>query len=258
MHLSHAPLSGDNALFGNRRIEEAALRAWPADQQLLYDGWVARLSDGYTKRANSASLLYPTPAASDPATIARIEQLYRSRQLPGIFRLLSFSTPTALEELLAFSGYREADGTLVMTTSVPKGLAIDSDARVLDLAQGIQAHARMNGLSESALPAHRRILERIPGGAAFLGSFEGDTLVACGLSVEDGNLVGLFNIVTDPAHRRKGHGTRLVRAMLARAASRDTTTAYLQVVMTNAPAIALCESLGFTEAYRYTYRILDP
>ena len=31
----------------------------------------------------------------------------------------------------------------------------------------------------------------------------------------------------------------------------------VKIVMTNAPARALYENLGFTEAYRYAYRILD-
>ena len=57
-----------------RSIEEAALRAWPAAQQFLFDGWVARLSDGYTKRANSALLLYPQAESASDETLARIER----------------------------------------------------------------------------------------------------------------------------------------------------------------------------------------
>jgi ribosomal protein S18 acetylase RimI-like enzyme len=240
-----------------RHIEEAALRAWPAAQQLLFDGWVARLSDGYTKRANSASLIYPTPNSIDETTIARIEQLYRSQTLPVIFRLLSFTTPPDLDHRLADRGYREADGTLVMTCDLTSDIPLDPAVRDLDVEQGIDAHARMNNLSDAILPGHRRILERIPSGLSLVGLFDGGELVACGLSVTDGELVGLFDIVTDPAHRRKGHGGRLVRGMLAQAAALGASSAYLQVVMTNNPAIALYESLGFSEAYRYAYRIHD-
>jgi ribosomal protein S18 acetylase RimI-like enzyme len=127
----------------------------------------------------------------------------------------------------------------------------------LDVEAGIEAHARMNDLSTAILPGHRAILERIPGGLAFLGLFVDGELAACGLSVVDGNLVGLFDIVTDPAHRRKGYGARLVNGMLADAVAKGATTAYLQVIASNAPAIALYEQLGFDEAYRYAYRILD-
>ena len=250
-------LEAATQLTTHRRIEEAALRAWPAAQQLLFDGWVVRLSDGYTKRANSASLLYPQTGLDHLESIGPIETLYRSLHLPVIFRLLSFTTPVDLDPWLANRGYREADGTQVMTAAVPAGGALDPLVRPLDIELGIAEHARMNDISHTVLPGHRRILERIPSGLSFVGLFEGDELVACGLSVLDGKLAGLFDIVTDPAHRRKGHGARLVRGMMSQAALQGAKTAYLQVVVTNGPAIALYRSLGFTEVYRYTYRIVD-
>lgn len=240
-----------------RAIEEAALRAWPAAQQLLYDGWVARLSDGYTKRANSALLLYPQPDSDSSAIIEQIEALYRSQGLPVIFRLLSFSTPPHLDSGLEQLGYRLADQTMVMTRMLSAPPQTDPSVQMLDVEQGIEAHARMNDLSPDILPGHRRILERIPGGISFYGLYEGYELVACGLSVVDGALAGLFDIVTNPAHRRMGHGARLTSGMLARVAADGASTAYLQVVTSNAPAIALYESLGFEESYRYAYRILD-
>jgi ribosomal protein S18 acetylase RimI-like enzyme len=240
-----------------RSIEEAALRAWPAAQQLLFDGWVARLSDGYTKRANSALLLYPQPESVSDETLARIEQLYQTQELPVIFRLLSFTTADDLDSRLEARGYRPADPTLVMNSALDTTIEQESSVRELDLQTGIDAHARMNDLSAEILPGHRAILERIPGGLGFYGLYEQDELVACGLSVVDGRLVGLFDIVTDPAHRRKGHAARLIRGMLANAVDQGATGAYLQVISKNAPAIVLYQSLGFTESYRYSYRILD-
>jgi GNAT superfamily N-acetyltransferase len=246
-----------SSLVSPRSIEEAALRAWPAAQQLLYDGWVARLSDGYTKRANSALLLYPQ-AGIDPATnLPALERLYRSQGLPVIVRLLSFTTPAELDGWLAERGYRQADETVVLACTIKRSLSPDAAVRELDIEQGIEAHARMNDLPASVLPGHRRILERIPGGLSFFGLFDGDDLAACGLSVVDGELVGLFDIVTDSAHRRKGYGARLVCGMLAHAADQGVNTAYLQVVAANSAAIALYRSLDFEEAYRYRYRILD-
>lgn len=240
-----------------RAIEEAALRAWPAAQQLLFDGWVARLSDGYTKRANSALLLYPQTDSCSTETVGRIESLYRAQSLPVIFRLLSFTTPDGFDAELESRGYRPADSTLVLARQIGADLELDPDVRSLDVETGIDAHAHMNDLSAAILPGHRAILERIPGGLSFVGLFAGDELAACGLSVVDGPLVGLFDIVTDPAHRRKGYGARLVQGMLAAAARTGATTTYLQVIASNAPAIALYRSLGFEDAYSYAYRILD-
>ena len=234
------------------------MRAWPAAQQLLFDGWVARLSDGYTKRANSASLLYPQTSVSNLEPIEPIETLYRSQGLPVIFRLLSFTTPAEFDPWLANRGYRECRRHAGHDRRyAARGGAGPCSARDGCRARDRSARAHERPLLMVILPKHRRILERIPSGLSFVGLFERDELVACGLSVLDGDLAGLFDIVTDPAHRRKGHGARLVRGMIAQAASQGAATVYLQVVMTNEPAIALYRSLGFTEAYRYTYRICE-
>ena len=224
---------------------------------MLFDGWVARLSDGYTKRANSALLLYPQPNSDSDETLARIERLYQSQKLPVIFRLLSFTTPDDLDSRLEARGYRLADPTLVMSSELDSTIGQEPSVCELDLETGIDAHARMNDLSAEILPGHRAILERIPSGLGFYGLYDQDELVACGLSVVDGQLVGLFDIVTDPAHRRKGHAARLIRGILAHALAQGAATAYLQVISKNDPAIALYQSLGFTESYRYGYRILD-
>ena len=40
------------------QLEELSINAWPSLQTMLYDGWVLRFSDGYTKRANSSNPLY--------------------------------------------------------------------------------------------------------------------------------------------------------------------------------------------------------
>ena len=41
----------------NSRLEEIQFNAWPAFQTLIYEGWIVRLTNGYTKRANSVNIL---------------------------------------------------------------------------------------------------------------------------------------------------------------------------------------------------------
>ena len=61
-----------------RRLEEVALNAWPALQQMLFDGWLLRFARGYTKRANSINALYDSRL--DVATkIAACERTYMPR-----------------------------------------------------------------------------------------------------------------------------------------------------------------------------------
>jgi hypothetical protein len=84
-----------------RRIEEASLNNWPALRQMLFDGWVMRFSNGYTRRANSITPLYPSLLPAQEKIVA-CENLYREKQLPTIFRFLSFSSSADdLDALLA-------------------------------------------------------------------------------------------------------------------------------------------------------------
>ena len=78
--------------------------------------------------------------------------------------------------------------------------------------------------------------------------------VACGLGVLEREWVGLFDIVTRPDARRRGHGTRVMRFILDWARQHRASHAYLQVMRENQPAIRLYEKLGFHEAYGYWYR----
>jgi ribosomal protein S18 acetylase RimI-like enzyme len=73
--------------------------------------------------------------------------------------------------------------------------------------------------------------------------------------VLDRDLIGIFDLVTSPAHRRRGYGAALVASLLEWGFAHGARTAYLQVVKSNAAASALYRKLGFTEAYQYWYRI---
>ena len=65
----------------------------------------------------------------------------------------------------------------------------------------------------------------------------------------------MFDIVTHLQARRQGYGTQLVLSILAWARQRGAHTAYLQVMLHNAPALRLYSKLGFGEIYQYWYRV---
>jgi ribosomal protein S18 acetylase RimI-like enzyme len=243
-----------------RRFEEAGFNAWPALQTILLDGWVIRLADGYTKRANSANPTYPSVDSDLLANIKRCESIYRERGLPPIVRLTSFGCPPGLDNLLAERGYRYVDPTLVMSRPLSESLPEPRARGELierPLKDWLQGYVAASGAALERQATHAEMLRLIGAGARFCAFVpEGEREPsACGLAVIDGDLVGLFDIATAPEQRNRGYGGALVTAMLRLAAANGASTAYLQVMSANESACRLYRALGFTTAYDYWYRI---
>ena len=113
----------------------------------------------------------------------------------------------------------------------------------------------MKGMSDSEMEALQGILSHIGPPAQYVSLLDGETPVAMGISVLEDDYVGLFGLVTDASRRNQGFGTQLVWAILGNARANGARTAYLQVEITNDPALRLYIRLGFEEAYRYWYRV---
>ena len=238
-----------------RRIEEAGLNSWPALQQNFFDGWIVRFSEGYTKRANSVTPLYPSQLSAQEK-IAYCERLYAERQLPTIFRLPSFSTESQqLDQMLAERGYRYLDRTFVWSTQLSSdGAANNLALHTLSLETWLPIYLQWSERYIELQHLHRELLERIPSPHIYAALYQHGTPVACGLGVLEHEALGIFDIVTDPGQRRQGYGKQLVRGMLAWGREQGARYAYLQVVSTNLAAQQMYAKLGFQEAYQYWYR----
>jgi N-acetylglutamate synthase len=239
-------------------LEELSLNAWPALTTLASDGWLLRLANGYTRRANSVNPLYAgTQSIGDK--LAAAEALYRGRGQDVVFKLTPAAQPPELDDHLAARGYSLEAPTSVQALPLGGGaLAAPGTATVAEaltdtwaeaytaLGQvNLRHHATLRQMLSSLVPRHGFFLQR---------AAEGQPL-ACGLAVIEAGHVGLFDIVTHPAHRQQGHARRLIADMVAWAQAHGAHTAYLQVMLNNAPALKLYDGLGFGEVYRYWYRL---
>jgi Acetyltransferases len=241
----------------HRRLEEVAMNAWPALQQMLFDGWIVRLAQGYTKWANSVNPLFESQLDVVDKIVA-CEHIFAARGLPTVFRLTPFAAPAQLDHVLARRGYRVIDPTLVMHRALqhaPVHNSLHSTLREEALHDWLSIFCR---LSEEPLAQHRThaaMLDLIPTTRLLVSLVTNGTIVACGMGVLEQDYFGLFSLVTTPQQRNRGYGTRLVVGMLQWAREHRATQAYLQVMQSNTPARHVYTTLGFQEAYRSWYRI---
>lgn len=77
--------------------------------------------------------------------------------------------------------------------------------------------------------------------------------LASGVAAYDRDWVGFRSIEVSPGHRRNGLGLAVMAALLEWGAEQGATTAYLQVLGDNAPALALYDGLGFRTHHAYRY-----
>jgi ribosomal protein S18 acetylase RimI-like enzyme len=240
-----------------KRIEEISLNSWPALQQVLYDGWVLRLSKGYTKRANSVNPLYLSTLAL-AKKVAFCEKFYRDRSLRPVFRLTPFSSPPELDQYLEQRGYQVLDRTSVMVLDLEiRDFQTRREIDILntDLDEWIEIFYQISHASLAESDVHKEILSAISTQRYLVALTSAGAYAACGLGVLEGEYVGLFDIVTEPEMRRRGFATHLVLGILRWAQEQGARYAYLQVAVQNAAGRMLYEKIGFKELYRYWYRV---
>ena len=240
-------------------LEELSINAWAPLQSMIYDGWVIRMANGYTKRANAIHPLYPSDRALDEK-ITFCETLYMRHGLPTTYKLTSASQPPELDAVLAERGYEfepEVSVQICDLNAFEGAVAADVKIESAPSAEWLAAFQQMQNLSPAQGETLEKILANILPLKAFASIKKDGRVIACGLGVIQSGYVGLYDIATEERSRRQGYGRMVVESILAWGKEQGAETAYLQVMINNVPALRLYEKLGFMEKYRYWYRIKE-
>jgi RimJ/RimL family protein N-acetyltransferase len=238
-------------------IEELSLNAWASLQTVLYDGWIIRFANGYTKRANSVNPLYPSNIdLADKLQFC--ENLYRERNLPVVFKITPSVYPNNLDNVLNESKYQKDSPTSVQTVDLETinfQLSSETDIQENLSSEWLENFCKMSSVSEIQKEVLQKILLNIVPSHCFVSIKSSGRIVACGLGVLQSGHIGLFDIVTDKGFRNQGYGSKIVKSILTWGKYRGAKNAYLQVMLNNASALYLYSKIGFTERYQYWYRI---
>lgn len=228
-------------------VEERSVRATPSAETVRIGGWSVALGRGTVSRLNSCTTFGESPRREMFERIEAVERRYVGRGRDPKFRLTQLDQH--LDERLETRGYDRGPEVIVMTG--PVGGRANGEVAV---ARGagptwLDRYAEWGGHDELRTA---EIGESLGSLTLATGIFMSPA--AIGVGVVDGEWVGLFDVIVDPGKRRQGHARVVTESMLSWAAGQGAERSYLQVVSTNEPAIALYDSLGFTETYRYWYR----
>ncbi|MBL3641210.1 GNAT family N-acetyltransferase [Bacillus sp. RHFB] len=241
-----------------QKIEELSLNALPAMQTQIYDGWVIRFADGYMKRANSISPIYPSNE-NVKKKISNCEQLYFARNDKAVYKVTPQANPINLDRVLEESGYALEGTTSVQVlnltdTESPNETNVIKYDHLHD--EWFHDFCQLSNIDDHDRTILKKMLGNIiPKTCFMLLTDEGGTVTAIGLGVLEDEYIGLYNIITHEKFRNQGNGAILIRNLLHWGKENGAKNAYLQVIETNAPALSLYGKLGFEEKYKYWYRI---
>jgi N-acetylglutamate synthase len=256
-----APAIGQELI---ERIEAHCVFAWPAQViQREPDGWILRATPGLQGRGRSNHALAPArslSAAEIDSALARTVAFAASNGIECGIQVGPLELHIPLLDEVAVRGWEIQQSVLVMSaeTSAVAGreaAAFDADSGESGFALEITDHVTPEWIAawQACEPERNNAREHVDtvfklmeGTARF--ARHGDRAV--GITVEHDGIIGLFCLAVNPDHRRRGLGRKLVRALLAEPSAPLT---YLQVFSGNDAGLALYNSLGFVEVYRYCH-----
>jgi ribosomal protein S18 acetylase RimI-like enzyme len=241
-----------------RQFEAAGFRAWPA-ASVAYDGaWMVRLTAGHpAKRLNSVNSLDPGDGKDVELRLARASQKFRAYGRPLTVRVTPL-TPPELMDYCDHHGWARMGASLILEaplSALPIAEAFDQ-IPLKDIGRFVDAAIE----SGSLLGANRAGLSEVIGAieprkGLFVREIAGQAVSSL-VCVQEGALAGLFEVATNPAHRRRGHARAVMLSALKWAHAKGARSAWLQVEEGNQAALSLYTQLGFRPVYSYHYRRL--
>lgn len=222
-----------------------------------YDGWLLRFADGYTRRSNSVNPAYGS-TLDVRRKVAQCEAIYTDWNVPICFRLTDAPHPSDLGALLTDSGYRIETPTSVQVIDLAT-IDGEDDPDLFSTPQltddWLADFTRMDLTAPHKISPMRQVMSLIQPQTCYMSLLQDGYTVAVGLAVRDGDYVGLYQVVTDEAYRRRGFGRAVVFGLLRWGKANGATIGHLSVVPDNIPAHTLYGKIGFREVYQYRYYV---
>jgi ribosomal protein S18 acetylase RimI-like enzyme len=188
-------------------------------------GWLMRSSATATARRANSVLAFPGSGSFGAPEVEAVEAHYAALGKPAVAAVLADSEERSF---LASLGW------------VPESHDADTQFQLASVASVARALRDVN-TSGVTVKVDGNVAEAVVPG------------LASGFAAYADDWVGFRSIEVDPAARRQGLGRAVMAALLEWGAELGATSAYLQVLGHNAPALALYDSMGFNTHHAYAY-----
>ncbi len=247
-------------------FQELSHKAWAAKDNILYKGWILRLSEGVTRRANSVFTL--NYLGDDLVRdIQNVESIYDSRNLPVVFQVSDKYEPENLIEVLTSSGYERSDDTMVMSKDLNDIPAISSIPNItISTELGVNEKwfqsleklytsydDNIVGLKNKINNGLKCTLDRSPFGKVTCYAKDKDEVVGTVVGIIEESYIGIYNLLVDKNRTREGIGENIMLKVMNWAKVNGIQTVYLSVEKKNTGAVALYQKIGFEMKYNYRY-----
>jgi N-acetylglutamate synthase len=238
-------------------LERISAESWRGLEREPFGDWLLRAGGGFTGRANSVLVVGDPPAAL-PDAVAALTRWYAERGLRPRAQV-PLPGAEAADEAFAAAGWARDEDVLVLTAALAGWPAPSVD--VVLAAEPDEDWLTGYRYRGSALPPVARDVLLAADDPAF-ATVRLDPAPAPPAAVARGVVVDGWLVVTavtvEERYRRRGLATAVMASLGDWAADRGAHSCTLQVVATNAPALALYDRMGFTEHHRYHYRLAPP
>ena len=237
-------------------LERATLVAWPAARRLTQFGWELCATSGKSGRVNSVwPLAWSGETSVDDAIDFSIAWCLANDIAPCFRVSNACYAPSDLPEALKRADFEPDTDTRVMTRELSSAAHHDpGDIELTDVpTEEFWLPLHESAPNEADYAERRGIVERVAAPRAFALARADGRPAAVGLGVALDGLIGIFLMRTAPWARRRGFARDIVRALTAWGWEHGAKTAFLQVEVSNEPAVWLYANEGFTTLYRYQY-----
>ena len=238
-----------------RYLEELSFNAHPSLQTQYYDGWVLRFANGYSSRANSVNMIYPSTIDINEK-IEECEKRYSMCGLPCIFKVID-EDAKIIDGILLERGYEIVTSTDVMVMDLTDKDFVSGECIITEQVtnEWLETYFALEKYTnKSTCDTVTQIRRMIQVDTLYCIINEDGKNIACASAVIENGYIYIANVIVNEMYRGKGYGRRLCETLLGQAKKKGGHTAYLQVIQKNKIAVNMYEKLGYEKMYSYWYR----